>query len=133
MRSKSIGVRIPDAINERFESYGRRHFPKGDSFDKTKTALDLICKGLECSPDQENNIEQIVKRIVEQEMRTVIEEVTATVASLNWEIETLKRLIDQEEAEDSGMSRSTLAPIFEDFWEPVILSSVAIAFFNLIG
>jgi len=70
---------------------------------------------LECSPDQENNIEQIVKRIVEQEMRTVIEEVTATVASLNWEIETLKRLIDQEEAEDSGMSRSTLAPIFEDF------------------
>jgi hypothetical protein len=42
MRSKSIGVRIPDAINERFESYGRRHFPKGDSFDKTKTALDLI-------------------------------------------------------------------------------------------
>jgi hypothetical protein len=31
------------------------------------------------------------------------------------------------------MSRSTLAPIFEDFWEPVILSSVAIAFFNLIG
>jgi len=106
MRSKSIGVRIPDAINERFERYGRRHFPKGDSFDKTKTALDLICKGLECSPDQENNIEQIVKRIVEQEMRTVIEEVTATVASLNWEIETLKRLIDQEEAEDSGMSRS---------------------------
>jgi hypothetical protein len=31
------------------------------------------------------------------------------------------------------MSRSTLAPIFEDFWEPFILSSVAIAFFNLIG
>lgn len=115
MRSKSIGVRIPDAINERFESYGRRHFPKGDSFDKTKTALDLICKGLQCSPDQENDIEQIVKRIVEQEMRTVIEEVTATVAGLNREIETLKRLIDREEAEDSGMSRSTLAPIFEDF------------------
>ena len=126
-------MRIPDAINERFESYGRRHFPKEDSFDKTKTALDLICKGLQCSPDQENNIEQIVKRIVEQEMRTVIEEVTATVASLNREIETLKRLIDREEAEDSGMSRSTLDPIFEDFWEPVILSSVAIAFFNLIG
>jgi hypothetical protein len=56
MASKSIGVRIPDAINERFESYGRRHFPKGDGFDKTKTALDLICKGLQCSRDQENNI-----------------------------------------------------------------------------
>jgi hypothetical protein len=116
MASKSIGVRIPDAINERFESYGRRHFPKGDGFDKTKTALDLICKGLQCSPDQENDVEQIVKQIVEQEMRTVIEEVTATVAGLNGEIETLKRLIDQEDTEeDSGMSRSTLAPIFEDF------------------
>ena len=71
---------------------------------------------MECSPDQENDIEQIVKRIVEQEMRTVIEEVTATVAGLNGEIETLKRLIDREDTEeDSGMSRSTLAPIFEDF------------------
>ena len=59
-------------------------------------------------------------------MRTVIEEVTATVAGLNREIETLKRLIDREDTEeDSGMSGSTLAPIFEDFWEPVILSSVA--------
>jgi hypothetical protein len=49
-------------------------------------------------------------------MRTVIEEVTATVVSLNGEIETLKRLIDREDTEeDSGMSRSTLAPIFEDF------------------
>jgi paraquat-inducible protein B len=76
---------------------------------------DVNCKGLQCSPDQENDVEQLVKRIVEQEMRTVIEEVTATVASLNGEIETLKRLIDREEAEDSGMSRSTLAPIFEDF------------------
>jgi len=49
-------------------------------------------------------------------MRTVIEEVTATVAGLNREIETLKRLIDREDTEEnSGMSRSTLAPIFEDF------------------
>ncbi|CCH99754.1 MAG: hypothetical protein GPI90_25580 [Microcystis aeruginosa K13-05] len=49
-------------------------------------------------------------------MRTVIEEVTATVVSLNGEIETLKRLIDREDTEeDSGMSGSTLAPIFEDF------------------
>ncbi len=31
----------------------------------------------------------------------------------------------EDTEEDSGMSRSTLAPIFEDFWEPVILSSVA--------
>jgi len=60
---------------------------------------------LECSPDQENDIEQIVKRIVEQEMRTVIEEVTATVASLNWEIETLKRLIDREDTEEIADSR----------------------------
>ena len=66
---------------------------------------------MECSPDQENDVEGIV----EQEMRTVIEEVTATVAGLNGEIETLKRLIDREDTEeDSGMSRSTLAPIFED-------------------
>ncbi|MCA2554349.1 MAG: hypothetical protein IM466_11620 [Microcystis sp. M04BS1] len=49
-------------------------------------------------------------------MRTVIEEVRATVAGLNREIETLKRLIDREDTEqDSGMSRSTLAPIFEAF------------------
>lgn len=54
---------------------------------------------MECSPDQENDVEQIVKRIVEQEMRTVIEEVTATVAGLNGEIETLKRLIDRDEDE----------------------------------
>jgi sensor domain CHASE-containing protein len=71
---------------------------------------------LQCSRDQENDVEQLVKQIVEQEMRTVIEEVTATVAGLNGEIETLKRLIDREDTEeDSGMSRSTLAPIFEDF------------------
>jgi hypothetical protein len=67
---------------------------------------------LECFPDREKDVE----RIVEQEMRTVIEEVTAAVAGLNGEIETLKRLIDREDTEeDSGMSRSTLAPIFEDF------------------
>jgi hypothetical protein len=134
MASKSIGVRIPDEINERFEEYGREHFPKGDGFDKTRTVLDLICKGLGLPRSEEKagqdaiNVERLVKQIVEREieiaiasLRNDLEGVTATVTSLTDEVEMLKLVItdrDENAEEDSpveGMSRSTLAPIFEDF------------------
>jgi hypothetical protein len=132
MASKPIGVRIPDEINERFERYGRERFPKGDGFDKTKTVLDLICKGLGYSPDEGNqrdteDVEQLVRQIVQQEIGTAIaslttglEGVKATVASLDEERSPLKRsLTDRDEDADDeslieGMSRSTLAPIFEE-------------------
>lgn len=132
MASKSIGVRIPDEINDRFEQYGREHFPKGDGFDKTRTVLDLLCKGLGLSCPEEKagqdaiNVERLVKRIVEREIGTVLaslrndlEGVTAKVTGLTDEVETLKRsLTDRDEDADDeslieGMSRSTLAPIFE--------------------
>jgi hypothetical protein len=134
MASKSIGVRIPDEINERFEEYGREHFPKGDGFDKTRTVLDLICKGLGLPRSGEKtwrdtvDVERLVKQIVEREigivlasLRNDLEGVTATVTGLTDEVEMLKLVItdrDENAEEDSpveGMSRSTLAPIFEDF------------------
>jgi hypothetical protein len=134
MTSKPIGVRIPDEINERFERYGREHFPKGEGFDKTRTVLDLICKGLGSTSEGEGtwrgavDVERLVRQIVEREIETAIaslrndlEGVTATVTGLTDEVETLKLAItdrDENAEEDSpieGMSRSTLAPIFEDF------------------
>ena len=78
INSKSIAVaaRIPHDLYNQIEEYGKIHFPQGESFEKTRTLIDLISKGLESESViqsdkqlvKQQDVEQLVKQLVKQEL-----------------------------------------------------------------
>ena len=88
MKTTAIGIRLPNHLLDKVEEYGLENFPKGDSYDKTATIIELISKGLGF-----DGVEQPVKQDVSQEIEAIKKRLTLLEAK--FVEQTVEQVVEQ--------------------------------------
>ena len=104
MKTTAIGIRLPNHLLDKVEEYGLENFPKGDSYDKTATIVELISKGLGLDDVQQpvkqdviQEIEAIKKRLQNLEDKFVKQDVGQVVRQNNFHENAQEAALNQSE------------------------------------
>jgi len=105
-KSELVAVRLPLELLEQIESYGLEHYPKGETYDKSKTIIELIEKALGQKQVQESLNDEFRQRLEIIEQALNLNQVT---------VETVKKTVDKVK-EEKPVKKAQKQPQIKKFY-----------------